>query len=85
MPLPPAPKQLHPGGLLHARAIAAQPRPGWMQRMAAAGHAVWMRCSTGMPRAAAWAASVVALVAVFTWYLSPHLVVDLAARVWACF
>ncbi len=34
---------------------------------------------------AARAAALLALAAVFVAYLSPHLVVDLAARVWACF
>jgi hypothetical protein len=37
------------------------------------------------PRIAAWAASLLALVLVFTAYLDPHLMVDLANRVWACF
>ena len=32
-----------------------------------------------------WAGVVAALAAVFMAYLSPHLVVDLANRVWACF
>ena len=32
-----------------------------------------------------WAAVALALGAVFAAYLSPHLVVDLANRVWACF
>lgn len=36
-------------------------------------------------RLAAWAAALVALTLVFSAYLSPHLVVDLANRVWACF
>ena len=31
-----------------------------------------------------WAAAALALCAVFAAYLSPHLVVDLANRVWAC-
>ena len=35
--------------------------------------------------AAAGLAAAVALAAVFTAYLNPHLVVDLANRVWACF
>lgn len=42
-----------------------------------------------MPRRArrllAWAACALALGAVFAAYLSPHLVADLANRVWACF
>jgi len=33
----------------------------------------------------AWAAVLSVLALVFTAYLSPHLVVDLANRVWACF
>ena len=33
----------------------------------------------------AWAAGLSALALVFSAYLSPHLVVDLANRVWACF
>jgi len=37
-------------------------------------------------RRAAWAlATTAALVAVFAAYLNPHVVVDLATRVWACF
>jgi len=36
-------------------------------------------------RALAWAVAAAALAAVFALYLSPHLVVDLANRVWACF
>jgi hypothetical protein len=32
-----------------------------------------------------WAAIAGALAAVFTAYLSPHLMVDLANRVWSCF
>ena len=41
-----------------------------------------------MPRGArllAWTAAAAALALVFALYLSPHLVVDLANRVWACF
>ena len=33
----------------------------------------------------AWAAVLSVLALVFTAYLSPHLVVDLASRVWSCF
>jgi hypothetical protein len=33
----------------------------------------------------AWLASAAALVAVFMAYLNPHVVVDLANRVWGCF
>ncbi len=46
--------------------------------------------TTPSPRqrtAALWAARVTALLAlaaVFMAYLSPHLILDLAARVWAC-
>ena len=32
-----------------------------------------------------WAAVMVALGAVFAAYLSPHMVVDLANRLWSCF
>jgi hypothetical protein len=35
--------------------------------------------------AAAWAGTLAALGAVFAAYLSPHMVLDLARRVWACF
>ena len=33
----------------------------------------------------AWLAAALALALVFAAYRSPHLVVDLASRVWACF
>lgn len=33
---------------------------------------------------AAWALAVLVLAAVFAAYLDPHVVVDLATRVWAC-
>ncbi len=36
-------------------------------------------------RMALWAAALAALAAVFAAYLNPHLMVDLANRVWACF
>ena len=36
-------------------------------------------------RLLAWVAALAALGAVFMAYLNPHLVVDLANRVWACF
>jgi hypothetical protein len=36
-------------------------------------------------RALGWAAAAAALAAVFVAYLSPHTMVDLANRVWACF
>jgi hypothetical protein len=36
-------------------------------------------------RALAWAGALLMLAAVFAAYLNPHLVVDLANRVWACF
>jgi hypothetical protein len=36
-------------------------------------------------RSLAWGAAALALAAVFAAYLSPHLVLDLANRVWACF
>ncbi len=36
-------------------------------------------------RVAVWAAVAVALTGVALAYLSPHLMVDLATRLWACF
>lgn len=36
-------------------------------------------------RVAAWAAIGAALAGVFAAYLNPHVVVDLANRVWSCF
>lgn len=39
----------------------------------------------GALRWLAWAAAGTALGLVFAAYLNPHLVVDLANRVWACF
>jgi hypothetical protein len=36
-------------------------------------------------RAVVWSLSLAALAAVFASYLQPHLMVDLANRVWACF
>ncbi len=36
-------------------------------------------------RLLAWGTAAAALAAVFMAYLNPHLVVDLANRVWACF
>ncbi len=36
-------------------------------------------------RPLAWALAALALGAVFTAYLDPHLMVDLANRAWACF
>jgi hypothetical protein len=36
-------------------------------------------------RAAAWGALAAVLAAVFAAYRDPHLMVDLANRVWACF
>ena len=41
--------------------------------------------TTAHRRILAWVAARCALAAVFAAYLSPHLVVDLANRVWACF
>ena len=47
------------------------------------------RRSTGtisrLARMAIWAAAAALLATVFSAYLNPHLVVDLANRVWACF
>ena len=42
------------------------------------------RPSPGL-RLAAWAVAVTVLLLVFAAYLDPHLVVDLAGRLWACF
>jgi hypothetical protein len=39
----------------------------------------------GWQRVAAYAAAAAVLALVFAAYQSPHLIVDLAARVWACF
>jgi len=36
-------------------------------------------------RMAAWALAVVVLAAVFASYLNPHMALDIANRVWACF
>jgi hypothetical protein len=36
-------------------------------------------------RLLAWAAALAVLAGVFAAYLNPHVVVDLANRVWACF
>lgn len=36
-------------------------------------------------RPLAWLAAALALAGVFTAYLDPHLMVDLANRLWACF
>jgi type II secretory pathway component PulM len=36
-------------------------------------------------RALLWAVAAVVLAAVFAAYLSPHMAVDLATRVWSCF
>lgn len=36
-------------------------------------------------RVLGWTVAVAALTAVFASYLQPHLVVDLANRVWSCF
>lgn len=40
---------------------------------------------SGGRRFAAWGAAALALGLVFTAYFDPHMVVDLANRVWACF
>lgn len=37
------------------------------------------------PRLLAWTAALAVLALVFAAYLNPHLAVDLANRVWACF
>ena len=36
-------------------------------------------------RLAAWAVALTVLLRVFEAYIDPHLVVDLAGRLWACF
>lgn len=36
-------------------------------------------------RTLAWALALLVLAAVFAAYLDPHLAVDLAGRIWACF
>jgi len=36
-------------------------------------------------RALSWIAAASVLALVFIWYRNPHVVVDLANRVWACF
>lgn len=43
------------------------------------------RPSGAVRRAAAWVVAVAALAAVFASYLNPHMAVDIANRVWACF
>jgi hypothetical protein len=40
---------------------------------------------TRLQRGLGWSAALLALAAVFAAYLDPHLVVDLANRVWSCF
>ena len=44
-----------------------------------------MKRTVGLRRVAAWAAAVVVLAAVFASYLNPHMALDIANRVWACF
>ena len=43
------------------------------------------RPSAAARRVAAWVAAVVVLAAVFASYLNPHMALDIANRVWACF
>ena len=43
------------------------------------------RPSSTARRVAAWAAAAVVLAAVFASYLNPHMALDIANRVWACF
>jgi hypothetical protein len=43
------------------------------------------RPSGATRRVAAWVAAVVVLAAVFASYLNPHMALDIANRVWACF
>ncbi len=38
-----------------------------------------------LQRLLGWLVAVIVLAMVFTAYLNPHLAVDLAARLWACF
>jgi hypothetical protein len=40
---------------------------------------------TGWPRRMLWLGALTVLAAVFAAYLDPHLAVDLANRIWACF
>ncbi len=37
-----------------------------------------------LTRLLAWLAAGALLLAVFLWYLSPHLVVEMAGRLWSC-
>ncbi len=41
--------------------------------------------SKTLHRVLAWSVALLALAAVFAAYLDPHLMLDLAGRVWACF
>ena len=40
--------------------------------------------SARVARLIAWLGVAAALLAVFLWYLSPHLVVEMAGRLWSC-
>lgn len=44
-----------------------------------------MKLSPSWKRTAGWAAGLATLMAVFLSYLNPHLALDIASRVWACF
>jgi hypothetical protein len=46
--------------------------------MSTAARRVWIRAAT-------WAAALLVLLGVFAAYLNPHLMVQLANAVWACF
>lgn len=39
---------------------------------------------TRFGRLLAWLGAAALLLAVFLWYLSPHLVVEMAGRLWSC-
>lgn len=52
------------------------PTPSASPRRQAPRHRVWPWLLRGF--------AVVVLALVFTWYLSPHFAVDMAARFWSC-
>ena len=43
------------------------------------------RSASPWRKAASWAAAAITLAAVFASYLNPHLALDIANRIWACF
>ncbi|MBL8329850.1 MAG: hypothetical protein JNJ71_13455 [Rubrivivax sp.] len=61
-----------------SRAQAPLPRSVHTPAPVAPGWPAWARASL-------WVAAALALAAVFMAYLNPHLALDLATRVWACF